>query len=167
LNIMSLKVGQYEVVTADNKMAGDVMTYVSELIEDGDGSNDELAKDLAEAVNLQQTIAAGLVNPGQNILYKINSDLNFEIPESYTLYQNHPNPFNPTTIIGFTLPESGMVNLKVYNTIGELVAELVNGQMEAGSYIIPFNASDLPSGIYLYRIIVNNFVSAKKMILTK
>ncbi len=167
LNIMSLKVGQYEVVTADNKTAGDVMTYVSELIEDGDGSNDELAKDLADAVNLQQTIAAGLVNPGQNILYKINSDLNFEIPESYTLYQNHPNPFNPTTIIGFTLPESGFVTLSIYNSLGEEVAVLVNHQMAAGSFNIPFDASGFPSGIYLYRIIANNFVSVKKMILLK
>jgi len=167
LNIMSLKVGQYEVVTADNKTAGDVMTYVSELIEDGDGSNDELAKDLAEAVNLQQTIAAGLVNPGQNILYKINSDLNFEIPESYTLYQNHPNPFNPTTIIGFTLPESGFVTLSIYNSLGEEVAVLVNHQMAAGSFNIPFDASGFTSGIYLYRIIANNFVSVKKMILLK
>ena len=159
--------GQYEVVTADNKTAGDVMTYVSELIEDGDGSNDELAKDLAEAVNLQQTIAAGLVNPGQNILYKINSDLNFEIPESYTLYQNHPNPFNPTTIIGFTLSESGFVTLSIYNSLGEEVAVLVNHQMAAGSFNISFDASGFPSGIYLYRIIVNNFVSVKKMILLK
>ena len=88
-------------------------------------------------------------------------------PKGYSFQQNYPNPFNPSTNIKFSLPESGMVSLKVYNTIGELVAELVNGQMEAGSYSIPFNASDLPSGIYLYRIIVNNFVSAKKMILTK
>jgi hypothetical protein len=167
LNIMSLKVGQYEVVTADNKTAGDVMTYVSELIEDGDGSNDELAKDLADAVNLQQTIAVGLVNPGQNILYKINSDLNFEIPESYTLYQNHPNPFNPTTIIGFTLPESGFVTLSIYNSLGEEVAVLVNHQMAAGSFNIPFDASGFTSGIYLYRINVKNFVSVKKMILLK
>lgn len=170
LNMVSLKVAQYELVTADGKTAGDVLTYVSVLIADADGSNDELAKNLAEAVNTQQVIRPGKVPTG-NILYKgadnVSITWGFGVPDEFALGQNYPNPFNPTTKIGFTLPESGFVTLSVYNSLGEEVAVLVNHQMAAGSFNIPFDASGFSSGIYLYRINVKNFVSVKKMILLK
>jgi hypothetical protein len=88
-------------------------------------------------------------------------------PEKFELSQNYPNPFNPTTTINFSLPESGNVTLKIYNTIGEQVDELVNGFKEAGIYSISFDASTLNSGIYIYQISTNNLTLTKKMMLIK
>ena len=89
-------------------------------------------------------------------------------PGEYTLSQNYPNPFNPSTKINFTLIESGKVDLEVYNILGEKVSTLVNQEMSSGPHEVNFNASNLASGIYIYRINVNNkFVDTKKMILMK
>jgi Secretion system C-terminal sorting domain len=89
------------------------------------------------------------------------------IPQEYYLSQNYPNPFNPSTRINFTLPEMQLVNLKVYNVIGELVKEIVNEIKDAGSYSVTFDASNLPSGIYIYRLETASFSSSKKMTLLK
>ena len=86
---------------------------------------------------------------------------------SYNLYQNYPNPFNPTTLINYELSEAVFVNLKVYNLIGENVAELVNEKQEKGSYLVEFNASYLSSGIYFYKIQTDKFSEIKKMILLR
>jgi len=90
------------------------------------------------------------------------------LPDNFELFQNYPNPFNPATAIKFTLPESGLVKLAVYNTLGQEEAVLINQQMEAGSYEKKFNADGLPSGTYIYRITVGDkFSSEKKMLLLK
>ena len=86
---------------------------------------------------------------------------------TYSLSSNYPNPFNPTTKISYTIPERSYVSLKIFNVLGSEVAELVKGEVEAGSYIIEFNASTLPSGIYFYRLQGGSFVETKKMILIK
>lgn len=88
-------------------------------------------------------------------------------PEKFELNQNFPNPFNPSTVISFSLPVSGDVNLSVFNSLGEKVVELVNGTMESGNHKVEFNAVDLPSGIYFYKISSGNFNSIKKMVLLK
>ncbi len=90
-----------------------------------------------------------------------------EMPVGFNLDQNFPNPFNPSTTISFTIPNSGMVNLAVYNSIGELVKVLVNEQMAQGRYTTNFDASDLSSGIYFYRLVSDATVLSKKMILLK
>lgn len=90
------------------------------------------------------------------------------IAESYTLLQNYPNPFNPETNIAFELADAGVVNLKVYDMTGRLVATLVNGAaMPRGSHIVSFDAGNLPSGIYVYRMETNGFADQKKMLLLK
>ena len=94
-------------------------------------------------------------------------DLSSGIPTVYSLSQNYPNPFNPTTSIKFGLPEAGQVTLEIYNLLGQRVAQLVNQQMAAGLYIVPFNASTLPSGMYIYRMQANSFLSFHKMMLLK
>jgi hypothetical protein len=88
-------------------------------------------------------------------------------PAKFELSQNYPNPFNPVTTIRFTIPQSGNVRLAVYNVLGEQVAELVNGFMEAGIHTVNFNALELNSGIYVYEIEANGFVQSRKMILIK
>ena len=89
------------------------------------------------------------------------------IPSRFTLYQNYPNPFNPTTTIKYNLPKQSFVTLKVYNILGEEVAVLVNGVKQAGSYSVVFNASSLSSGVYIYTLATDEFVSSKKMLVIK
>jgi hypothetical protein len=85
----------------------------------------------------------------------------------YKLSQNYPNPFNPSTSINFSIPNKANVSLKVFDLLGSQVAELVNGEIEAGSYNIEFNAANLPSGIYFYKIQSDNFSETRKMVLLK
>ena len=88
-------------------------------------------------------------------------------PTDFALSQNYPNPFNPSTQIKFTLPSNSAVKLKVYNLIGEVVKELVNSNLSAGTYTIDFRAENLSSGIYFYRLEAGNTVQTKKMTLLK
>ncbi len=87
-------------------------------------------------------------------------------PSEFTLAQNYPNPFNPTTTIVYGLPASGSVTLKIYDNSGKEVAVLVNEPKEAGFYTVTFR-SNLPSGIYFYKLESGNFVAAKKMVIIK
>ncbi len=89
------------------------------------------------------------------------------IPKTYALSQNYPNPFNPSTSIKFDIPRSGFVKLIVTDITGRQVASLVNQQLNAGSYDYSFDASNLASGVYFYKISVNDFVEVKKMVLIK
>ncbi len=89
------------------------------------------------------------------------------VPNNFYLSQNYPNPFNPETRIDFTLPEKQFITIRVYNTLGEQVAELVNEAREAGSYSVIFDASRLPSGVYIYRLQTSSFASNKKMTFLK
>ena len=88
-------------------------------------------------------------------------------PANYNLEQNFPNPFNPSTTIRFSLPESGNVRLEIFNILGEKVQTLLNGFGNAGIYKIEFNAGNLPSGIYFYQLQAGSFVETKKMVLLK
>lgn len=89
------------------------------------------------------------------------------VPTTFALAQNYPNPFNPSTTIQFGIPQSSNVKVSVFNILGEEIAVLVNGMMSAGNYKVTFNASNLPSGLYLYRIQADNFNQVRKMMLTK
>jgi hypothetical protein len=88
-------------------------------------------------------------------------------PNKFSLSQNYPNPFNPTTTITFNLAKSGYATLSVYNVLGQKVATLVSGNLNAGSHQINFNASNLSSGVYFYRLESDNNTSIKKMMLLK
>jgi hypothetical protein len=92
---------------------------------------------------------------------------NGEIPVSFSLEQNYPNPFNPTTNINFNLPKNSFVSLKVYNIQGKEVATLVNDELPVGSYKADWNASKMPSGVYVYILRVKNIILSHKMILMK
>jgi hypothetical protein len=92
---------------------------------------------------------------------------NNQAPDKFSLSQNYPNPFNPVTEIEYSIPQSGYVILKVYNLLGQEVATLVNREQKTGNYIVNFNASNLASGIYMYRIESGNFSLTKKMIVLK
>lgn len=85
----------------------------------------------------------------------------------YALFQNHPNPFNPATLIRFSLPERAHVTLRVYDLLGREVATLVDGENPAGIYSANFDARGLASGLYIYRLTAGKFIEARKMSLTK
>ena len=111
---------------------------------------------------LQQVDFDGTVSYSDIVEVEFN-----QIPEEFALYQNYPNPFNPSTKINFDVPASAFVNVSIYNSIGEKVATVVNEQMEAGSYSVRFDATNLASGIYIYRLTANNQVFTNKMMLIK
>jgi len=89
------------------------------------------------------------------------------LPEKFQLYQNSPNPFNPTTNIVFDLPVTSKVKLIVFDINGKVVQTIFNGVLETGRHQFKFNASNLPSGVYMYQIKARNYVAVKKMIFTK
>ncbi|MBK6913705.1 MAG: T9SS type A sorting domain-containing protein [Ignavibacteriales bacterium] len=109
---------------------------------------------LADKYNI--SITTGFENPREEI-----------IPEQFTLLQNYPNPFNPSTTIKFQVPNSSFVNLKVYDILGRKVATLVNEEKPVGSYEVNFDASQLSSGIYFYKLQAGSYVETKKMTLLR
>ena len=92
-------------------------------------------------------------------------------PQQFELFQNNPNPFNPSTMIQYSLEKTTQVSLKIYNMLGNEVATLVHSRQEAGSYTVSFNSNsgklNLSSGVYLYRLEAGSFVSTKKLVLIK
>jgi hypothetical protein len=88
-------------------------------------------------------------------------------PAGYSLFQNYPNPFNPVTSINYQIPEEGMVSLKVYDMLGREITTLVNEYKSSGKYNVEFNGSGLSSGVYIYKLYVNNKVFTKKLLLMK
>ena len=89
------------------------------------------------------------------------------LPTEFALDQNYPNPFNPSTEIGFALPQAGMVRLDVFNILGQQTVTLINGRREAGRYTVDFDAANLPSGIYFYRLQHEGGTLTRKMMLVK
>lgn len=98
---------------------------------------------------------------------QITTDVEEELPFSYSLEQNYPNPFNPTTQINYSIAKSGHVSLKIFDILGRVVSELVNKEQSPGHYTVDFNATKLASGVYFYRIESGSFLSVKKMMLIK
>ena len=86
---------------------------------------------------------------------------------SYELYQNYPNPFNPTTTIRYELPQDGMVTIEVFDILGQRVGTLINEYQKADRYEVTFSSVGLASGVYIYQLRVNDYISSKKMILLR
>lgn len=115
------------------------------------------------------------VLPAESISTFVSNNLNIvtglkketSLPTSYKLSQNYPNPFNPTTTIDYHLPKATQVSLKIYDILGRKIATLVDGRVSAGEHRVRFNAINLASGVYLYRIHAGNFIQMHKMILLK
>ena len=103
-------------------------------------------------------------NDGQ-FEYSKTIEVDFGAPKKFELSQNYPNPFNPTTTIKFNLPEAGNVKLTLFNILGQEIKTLVNEFKESGVHTINFDASELNSGIYIYKIEAGSFVQTRKMTL--
>jgi hypothetical protein len=102
----------------------------------------------------------------QNIVDGIKLE-NISIPNKFVMKQNYPNPFNPSTTISYQLPKQSHVTLWIYDVLGQEVATLVNEVEEPGNKIVNFNAGNLPSGVYYYRLQAGNYIETKKLILLR
>ncbi len=120
-----------------------------------------------------------ITNPG-NYIYRLKQidfdgtvsysdeiEIDVSSPQEFSLYQNYPNPFNPTTTIKFALPVDSKVKINIYNTVGQLVETLIDSEIESGYHEVNFDASRYSSGVYLYQLRADDFVSVMKMILLK
>jgi len=104
--------------------------------------------------------------PLSEVVTSVHND-KISIPAGFALEQNFPNPFNPTTTIGFRISEFGFVSLKVYNVLGQEVAKLVNEVKKPGAYMVQWDAREQASGVYFYRLLAGDFVATKKLLLQK
>jgi hypothetical protein len=117
---------------------------------------------------LKQTDLDGSVHYSDRILASNVTGVNERpLPTTFSLDQNYPNPFNPSTTVEFALPKDARVNLDVYNVLGQRVATLVDEIRAAGYHSVRFNAGQLASGLYIYRIVAGDVTMVKKMMLTK
>jgi len=132
-----------------------------------DTTNTELANILGEIIK------ASFINGSVSPLTDLDEPLNTNIPEDYSLLQNFPNPFNPTTTVRYSLPYDSKVVIIIYNVLGQDVKLLKDEIISAGNYEVQFNSSNLPSGVYFYRISAESvdgkqkYAAIKKMILLK
>lgn len=124
--------------------------FIIEIDKDGDGIVDSTVSMNTTVVKIDNNKMDGL-----------------KAPEKYYLLQNYPNPFNPVTIIEFFLPKAEFVTLEIFNIIGEKVTSLISKKLKAGNHSYEFDGSNLPSGIYLYRIKAGEFNKVRKMILVR
>ena len=120
---------------------------------------------IASGSNLFAGAADGTVwrRPLSEMIVSVEKSVN-GLPTSFALFQNYPNPFNPGTTIQYTLPKPIRVTLKIYNVLGELIAAPVDERQDAGNHQVRWNASNVPTGIYFYRLQTPEFDETKKMI---
>lgn len=173
LNLASLKVGQYTIVTDDGRSAGEVLTFVSQLFTAPAPSRQDYktVQKLCKKVNDGHRIAAGEVPPS-SLLYKGGTTpaWSFDAPDGVALDQNFPNPFNPTTTISFHIPHlesQTRVTLKVFDVLGRDVRTLVHDELQSGSYRVTFDATGLASGVYLCRLQVGPAPLTRRLLLQK
>ena len=120
-----------------------------------------------EVVSYFESLSSKLSVVEHNRLMEMLKNAEVPVPTGYSLAQNYPNPFNPETEIAFGIPEDAIVVLKVYNVLGQEVAELVNTHLEAGHHFIKWNGENFSSGVYYYRLKVNEYTATKRMVLMK
>ncbi len=145
--------------------SGDIVYIEFEILP---GVGDNLGDDLIKIADVQ--LNEGLI-PAVTERTELSLD-QYAMPETHSLSQNYPNPFNPETVIHYDLPVRGRVHVSVFNMMGQKVATLVDGEMDAGSHSVVWNAKDsngesLASGVYLYRMETDGFVQTRKLILMR
>ena len=167
--------GMFDVRFGSNRIAEDINSSMQTIDMSGvtypvtiraEGMDMRLMDETGKTVNVNLKSGESVaINDATIEKLMVTGDL---IPAVYALEQNYPNPFNPSTVIEFSLPEDvSNVKLSVYNTLGEQVAELVNAGLTAGKYSYQWNAKNVATGMYIYELRTDKFVSVKKMILLK
>lgn len=139
----------------------------------------KVSSGIGENISLRSLLVAGnylYAGTGSHGIWKISlkelttavqTESGKEIPSRFSLEQNYPNPFNPSTTIRFTIPEASFVQLSVYNSIGQKVADLLSRELNSGKYSAQWNADAFPSGVYYCRIQAGTFSQTRKLLLLK
>lgn len=165
LNMVSGKISQWQIISEDSAIVSQAITHCNFLIIDPYSDNDETAKDIAEMINNGQLVPSGWIDTNvQDYVYR---QLEGTLPEEVTLYQNYPNPLNPTTEIRFSLPHTCEVKLEIYNIMGQHLTTLVDDRLEAGIHTYLWDGSNNATGVYFYRLKAGEYDDTKKMILLK
>jgi hypothetical protein len=138
------------------------LTFVKKIKDQNYSVSVSAADALSSAKDSLETAISGLVKITTDVSLVKNNQLKI-----FSLGQNYPNPFNPTTRIQYSVPQDGNVSLKVYNLLGQEVADIFEGFHYAGNYSVVFNGSKLGSGVYLYQLKTNNFLQTRKLIVLK
>jgi len=148
---------------------------------DIDGANDSVytitSADLTDAgrylCRMTNPVASELTLFSHSVIVKVNDptaidiDSHSQLPTEFAMQQNYPNPFNPVTMINYQLPMINVVELSIYNLIGQKVATLVNGQQQAGHYQVEWDATGFSTGVYYYQLVAGEYREVKKMILLR
>ncbi|MCH8942387.1 MAG: S8 family serine peptidase [Bacteroidetes bacterium] len=165
----------YTIQVSNSKSFDSLIVSVSDLVD----TNYTYPKDLLNGTLYWRVIAksqTAIGNWSETFAITTITDINLVeniIPEEFVLHQNYPNPFNPTTSIRYAIPEQSFVTLKIYNVLGQEIKTLVDKVLNIGVYEVKFNAGNLASGVYFYRIIAHStdtkkdFIEAKKLILLR
>ncbi|SYZ72449.1 conserved exported hypothetical protein [Candidatus Zixiibacteriota bacterium] len=172
LNVAAGRQGQLAVVSYDGATASQAITYFAGLYQAGGAANYYSVHINMRRMHMMQKIPAGIIPLGTaNIMFKPESEIS-TLPEEFVLSQNSPNPFNPSTEIGFYLPSGAKVSLEVFNISGQKVTVLVDDYLPAGGHSVIWDGTDIrgqkvASGIYFYRLNAGSFADTKKMMLLK
>lgn len=167
LNFASERIGNETAISEDGRVGAEAVTFVADLINDGDPENDELAKTICDFINNGQMVEAGII-PESPERYRLTEHI--KLPVEYALNHNYPNPFNLSTSISFVLPSTSDWTLNIYNIAGQLVRSFEGHS--SGQVNVNWNGEDsysneVASGIYLYKLSSGDFTSTKKMVLIK
>jgi hypothetical protein len=172
LNVASQKLGLRTVISEDGASVSQAITFCDSLIDDPQGEH-ETAKTIADWINNAQMLSAGIIPlDTDDIDYSPRLDKG-DTPKRFALGQNHPNPFNPSTVIHYDVPSiGGGLTLSIYDIKGQLVRILVNDQIPPGRYTVEWDGKDqngqsVSSGIYFYRLRGRGFTETRKMLLIK
>jgi carboxyl-terminal processing protease len=145
-------------VDSDSNMVGGIIPEIRPPLTD-----ETINKMFLQGIDIELEYA---IQELDNIVGGIDTEINPK-PLTYLLTQNYPNPFNPVTTINYQIPKTGIVELVVFNLLGEKIAILVNGEVKAGKHEVKFDASKLSSGVYFYQLKSSDFVGTKKLLVMK
>jgi hypothetical protein len=174
LNVVSNRLSTWQFISADHATASQAITYIGGLLTDDMTGNDELAKDIAEAIVNGQTVGAGVIPLTIGQIAYSPPKHKPESGESAAIRNvgNYPNPFNPNTIITYELGREAPVTLAIYNVLGQKVRDLVRDELQNGLNEVPWDGRDnggraLGSGIYFYRLAAGREVVTNRIILLR
>jgi hypothetical protein len=163
LNVVTERKSQFAMASEDGATVAQAIVYIHSIL----GTEDELAKDIAEVLNEGGLVEEGVIPLDTPILIFSDGLEEVLLPATFKFYEPFPNPFNPVTTFGYTLPEKAHVSFTVYDMLGRQVTTLVNGWRESGMHEVTFDAAGLASGVYVYHLTAGEHNATGKMVLMK